>query len=94
MLSGQVWYGTKGWVIALEPDSTPRWETILTTFNFRRPLQITPSGEWIAIDDNVLQTESGELLEIDGLEFDIDQFAMGADGKTYLLTGAIPNGAE
>jgi outer membrane protein assembly factor BamB len=89
--NGEIFYiitnGTKGMVETLDLSGNPLWRTDLTTFNFFRPIQITPDGNWLAVDDNVVNATSGQLVEIEGFEFSIDQFAMGQDGRTYLLAG-------
>jgi outer membrane protein assembly factor BamB len=90
--TGEVFYsitnGTRGQIEALAPDGTQLWRTMLTTFNFFRPIQITPAGDWISVDDNVVRASTGELVELADSEFPVDQFAMGQDGKTYLLSGS------
>ena len=90
--TGEIYYsitnGTRGQIEALNPDGTPRWRTAVTTFSFYRPIQITPDGAWISLDDNVIRASDGELIELAETEFRIDQFIMGADGRTYLLSGA------
>ena len=90
--TGDVFYsitnGTRGQIEALAPDGTQRWRTTLSTFNFYRPIQITPAGDWISLNDNAVRTDTGELVELAETDFPIDQFAMGRDGKTYLLSGS------
>ncbi len=90
--TGDIFYtitnGTRGQIEALGPDGTQRWRTPLQTFNFYRPIQITPAGDWISVDDNVVRSSTGELVELVETEFPIDQFAMGRDGKTYLMSGS------
>ena len=89
---GEIFYtitnGTVGFIEALSPEGEPLWRAELSTFKFFRPLQITPDGSWLALDDNVINTSTGRLVEAGNVEFSIDQYAMGHDGKTYLLSGS------
>lgn len=90
--AGEIFYtitnGTVGFIEALSPEGEPLWRAELSTFKFFRPLQITPDGSWLALDDNVINTSTGRLVEAGDVEFSIDQYAMGHDGKTYLLSGS------
>jgi peptide/nickel transport system permease protein len=89
---GNIYYtitnGTKGMVEALSPEGDFLWRAELKTFNFFRPIQISPDGNWLAVDDDVVYTQTGNLQDIESqLEFQIDQFITGEDGKTYLRSG-------
>jgi hypothetical protein len=89
--TGDIFYsitnGMAGQIEALSPAGELLWRTQLTTFNFYRPIQITPAGDWISLDDNVVRTDTGELIELAETDFSIDQFIMGRDGGTYLRSG-------
>ncbi|HLF90181.1 MAG TPA: PQQ-binding-like beta-propeller repeat protein, partial [Anaerolineales bacterium] len=90
--NGEIYYtitnGTKGMIEALNPDGSPIQRIDLSTFSFFRPIEITPDGVWLVVDDNVVNTTSGRLVEADNLEFHIEEFAMGHDGRKYLVAGS------
>jgi len=90
--NGEIYYTitnrTEGMIEALNPDGSPLWRVDLTTLSFYKPLDITPDGNWLMVDDNLIHTPSSRLLETDSLEFEVDEFAMGYDGKQYLMAGS------
>jgi hypothetical protein len=89
--NGEIFYtitnGTKGMIEALAPDGNHLWRVDLKTFKFFQPIDITPAGNWLAVADNAVNTTTGSLVEPNNIDFKIDRFVMGQDGKTYLLSG-------
>ncbi len=73
---------------ALNSDGSPLWRTDLTTFKFYRPLEITQDRSWVILDDDLVNTETGHLLNVGDLEFNIEEVALGYDGKQYLIAGS------
>jgi ABC-type dipeptide/oligopeptide/nickel transport system permease subunit len=90
-VGGGVYYivtgGTRGVLLSVSAEGTLNWETALTTYNFRRDIQVLPSGEWLAVDNDLVRAPDGELVQLTGLEFAPDIYAMGYDGNTYFMVG-------
>ncbi|GAB4579150.1 MAG: hypothetical protein Fur0022_18880 [Anaerolineales bacterium] len=90
--NGEIYYtittGARGKIEALNPDGTQLWRTDLTTFSFYKPMELTLDNQWIMVDDNLLEASTGRLVNTDSLEFDVTTFAVGYNGKNYLLAGS------
>jgi hypothetical protein len=89
---GEIYYtittGGSAKVEALNPDGSPLWRLELTTFSFYRPMEITRDSRWVFVDDDLIEVATGQLVGTDDLEFDITTFAVGYDGKKYLIAGS------
>ncbi|HNB53859.1 MAG TPA: PQQ-binding-like beta-propeller repeat protein, partial [Anaerolineales bacterium] len=90
--NGEIYYtittGSRGKLEALQPDGTPIWRLELTTTSFYDPLDFTLDYQWLILDDNLIEVATGRLLNLDDLEFNVTTFAVGANGKNYLLAGS------
>ncbi len=88
---GEIYYtitsGYSGSVEAVDGQGNQLWRTRLSTSSFYNMLQISPDGAWIVVDDNLVDAATGALVEPQEMEFNIDSFSMGYDGKTYLMSG-------
>jgi hypothetical protein len=84
---GSVYYkitdSSTGFVQALNAEGEPIWSAELETDFFYDPLVINQDGSLVFVRDNIIDTRSGQLLDLE-IPVYARQFIMGDDGKSYL----------
>jgi peptide/nickel transport system permease protein len=84
---GSVYYkitdSSTGFVQALNAEGEPIWSAELETDFFYDPLVINQDGSLVFVRDNIIDTRSGQLLDLE-IPVYVRQFIMGDDGKSYL----------
>jgi outer membrane protein assembly factor BamB len=83
---GVIYYTVAGSVQAVSPAGEGVWQTRAKTFRSYTPLQVSPSGDLLFFAEDVFDTHSGALLELDA-PVDVDAYLVGEDGQLYLRAG-------
>ncbi len=84
---GTVYYtvtnNTVGFVQAVSPEGAELWRTSGDSSYFYDRLRVSASGEYVFMDDDVFDADTGQLLDV-GFDVDVTEFIAGEDGLDYL----------
>ncbi len=84
---------SRGYVQAVSPDGEGLWVTKATTTDFYNTPQLSPDGDFVFLQDNVLDAQTGELLPVE-FPAEVDRIVIGMDGRTYFSSGSNLFGFE
>jgi hypothetical protein len=83
---GRVFYGLtdpgKGYIQALSKDGSPIWNIQARTDFFYDELEIAGNEEYLFLNDDIYQLDTGELVDVE-FPFPVDDLLAGDDGKLY-----------
>lgn len=86
---GNIYYtvgtSSKGSIRAVSPLGEPLWLAEVKSELFYVSPETSPESDLIFFRNEVYDAENGSALEF-GLEFDVDRYLSGNDGRTYLLS--------
>jgi outer membrane protein assembly factor BamB len=87
---GNIYYtvgtSSKGSIRAVSPEGELLWLAEVKSELFYVSPEASPAGDLIFFRNEVFDAQDGSRLEFD-LEFEVDRFFSGNDGRTYLLAG-------
>jgi hypothetical protein len=69
---------------AVSPEGEGLWQVVSDVLSLRYP-RVTPDGEYILLGEQIYFAEDGTRLNYE-LPFEVDSFAFGGGGQTYLRT--------
>ncbi|HLB49413.1 MAG TPA: PQQ-binding-like beta-propeller repeat protein, partial [Anaerolineales bacterium] len=79
---GIIYYPMGGQVQAVSPDGEPLWRASAMPRRVSNPPALDPTGTFVFLRGGVLNAKDGSLPDFEKLP-DLDQFIVGADGRTY-----------
>jgi peptide/nickel transport system permease protein len=84
---GNIYYTVErsgsGFVQAVSSSGSALWLTKVSSFKFRHPPMVSPSGEFVLFDRDIILSEDGTILDYK-LDFAVDRFITGDDRRTYI----------
>ena len=87
---GNIYYtvgtSSRGSIRAVSPEGEPLWLAEVKSELFYASPEASPEGDMVFFRNEVYDAEDGSRLEFN-LEFDVDRYFSGNDGRTYLLAG-------
>jgi len=89
---GTIYYGHGGgFVQAVSPDGRSLWRERArkTAFQPSSPPRLSPDGNWVFLENGVVNAADGTLPAFENLPSQFAWFFVGADGRTYLIAGHI-----
>lgn len=76
---------SRGFVQAVSPDGQGLWVTPAETSGFFQAPELSATGEYVYLKEDVFSAGSGERVELES-DFRINRFFAGQDGKDYLVS--------
>jgi len=89
---GTIYYAHGGgFVQAVSPDGQSLWRARAreVAFQTSSPPRLSPDGRWVFLQNGVVHTADGTLPAFKSLPSQFAWFFVGADGRTYLISGHI-----
>jgi hypothetical protein len=74
---------SQAYIQAVSNDGNELWETQARTRDFYNELHISSDGEFISLAENLIQTNTGEIIEYDP-ENKIDEYIFSENGQNFL----------
>ena len=74
---------SKGYIQSISRDGQERWVTEATTIDFYDQLEISPDGEYLALAENLVLTENGELVDYANSN-ETDAFIFAENGQNFM----------
>lgn len=82
-----------GYVQAVSPDGEGLWVTKAATTDFYHTPQLSSDGDFVFLQDNVFDAQTGELLPVE-FPAEVDRIFIGLDGRAYFSSDANLYGFE